>query len=246
VTPADRLAAAYADVLRVHAARAPGRFSMEVDGLAVVSLGLPERWSNAVLALTARPHPHAVAKALGALAARGLDGQVFIRERDVDALADLSRIDALPVFAISAAGLHGLGSGVRVQGEPFDVVPAESAADFTGVYGSAFDMRPGLAEALVADADIAAPGLVHLLGRVAGEIVACALLRPSGGLGYVSAVGVLPAWRGRGIGTAMLATCADRSAAAGCDVLWLHAAAGSAAFYEGIGFELVDTHVALA
>jgi ribosomal protein S18 acetylase RimI-like enzyme len=251
VTLADRLAAAYAEALQVHAARSPGRFSEEVDGLQVISLGLPERWSNAVLALTGRPDPRAVTSVLGWLAARGLDGQVFVRERDAAALTDLSRIDALPVFAVSTSGPAALGSaslqsGPRIEGERLDVAPAASAADFTGVYSSAFEMRPGMAESLVIDADIGAPGLVHLIGRVAGEVVACAMLRPAGGLGYVSAVGVLPVWRGRGIGTAMLATCADRSADAGCEVLWLHAAAGSAAFYEGIGFELVDTHVALA
>jgi N-acetylglutamate synthase-like GNAT family acetyltransferase len=107
-------------------------------------------------------------------------------------------------------------------------------------------MRPGMADALVDPADLEAPDDVHLIARVdEGEAVGCALLRSASGLGYVSAVGVVPEHRGRGIGTTLLDACAARATADGCHAVWLHASASSHAFYAGLGYELVDTHVAL-
>jgi ribosomal protein S18 acetylase RimI-like enzyme len=236
VTLGDQLASVYAESLRRWATRSSGRFAEEVAGLSVVSLGLPERWANTVVALAAEPEAAAVVEALGWFAARGLDAQAIVRERDVAALVTLRRVDELPAFVAPAASAQDVLS----------VVPAQDAAEFARIYAAAFAMRPGMAEALVVDADIGAPGMVHLVGRRDGEAVACALLQPADGLGQVSALGVLPAGQGRGFGTAMLAACGVTARAHGCDRIWLHASASSRGFYESLGFECVDTHVALA
>ena len=236
VTLADRVAAAYAEAMWTYADGAPGRFAERVAGLRVVSLGLPEHWANTVLALTEPPAPAAVEVALRRLTESGLTGRVLVRERDAAGLGRLERVDEMLAFVGPAAATQ----------DTLQVSPAATAAEFTDVYGAAFAMRPGLASALVVEADLAAERTVHLVGRVDGLAVACAVLRPIDGLGYLSAVGVLPAYQGRGFGTAMLAAGAAEAGARGCDVLWLHATAHTRAFYEGLDFELIDTHVALA
>jgi ribosomal protein S18 acetylase RimI-like enzyme len=240
VTPADRLAAAYTAVLLRHAERAPGRFARVVAGLPVLSLGLPERWANVVLALERPPDPSAVDEALAWLRHADVEGQVLVRQRDTVLLPSLLPVDLLPAYRAPVDLAAGLAGGAAIE-----VVPATDAAVFARVYEAAFGMRPGLADALVAPADIGATGMTHLLARDGEELVGCALLRPAGGLGYVSAVGVLPERRGRGVGTALLAAGARRAAAEGCDGVWLHASRSSQQFYEGLGYELVDTHVAL-
>ena len=50
----------------------------------------------------------------------------------------------------------------------------------------------------------------------------------------------------RGYGVTMLDAGRVVAADHGCDLVWLNATAASRRFYERIGFELVDTHVALA
>jgi N-acetylglutamate synthase-like GNAT family acetyltransferase len=57
---------------------------------------------------------------------------------------------------------------------------------------------------------------------------------------------VAPEVRSRGYGTAMLAACRSEAGALDCSVVWLNAAPRTAPFYEAIGFERVDTYVALA
>lgn len=236
MTRADRVAAAYARSMRRYAARGPGRVARDVAGLAVVSLGLPERWANVVLALDRAPEAGAVDEALAWFVARGVDAEVLVRQRDVERLGHLDRVDEMPVLIAPAEGEQGL----------LEVAPAATAAEFVEVYRAAFAMRPGLAEALVVDADLGLGGMVHLVGRRDGATVACALLRPDGDLAYLSAVGVVPARQGQGFGRAMLAAAAAQARDRGCASVWLHAAGSTRGFYESVGYTWVDTHVALA
>jgi ribosomal protein S18 acetylase RimI-like enzyme len=213
-----------------------------VSGLPVVSLGLPERWANVVLALEDMPESSRVADALAFFADRDVVAQVLVREAAVDMLPGLRPVDVMPVYVVPVSEARTEDSGGLL------IEPTTDSALFTSVYGGAFEMRPGMAEALVDPTDMTARGALHLVARLSerADPVGCALLRSAGGLGYVSAVGVVPNQRGRGIGTSLLEACASRAAAGGCSEVWLHASESSRTFYEGLGYELADTHVALA
>ena len=93
----------------------------------------------------------------------------------------------------------------------------------------------GVPEALEWDADDA--GALHFLvvGR-AGQGIACARLLPDGRIGRMA---VLPAWRGRGVGRALLAAVLDAAWSRGHDTLSLSAQTHAAAFYAAAGFSAV-------
>ncbi|MDQ1705269.1 MAG: Acetyltransferase domain [Frankiaceae bacterium] len=236
MTLADRVAAAYAARLRSYGARAPGRFAVEVAGLLVVSLGVDEPWGLQIAALPDEPDPMAVDAAIAWCRERGRQPQVVVREQHRAGLSGLRQVEALPALVASA----------EVGDDAFEVGPPRDAAEFRAVYGPAFGMRPGLAEALVVDADLTTPDVAHLVARQDGVTVACAQLRDGEGMSYVSGVGVLPDRQRQGIGSSMLAACRSEAARRGCASVWLNASARSQPFYESIGFDLVDTHLALA
>jgi GNAT superfamily N-acetyltransferase len=234
VTLADRVAGDYADRLRSFGERAPWRSTAEVEGLTVVSLGVDEPWGTQVVAIgPPAVDALAVAAAVAWCRARGSEPQVMVRARDRD---------TLPTYAV-ADELVALTAPADATQERLEVSPAWDLAEFRWVYSASFGMRPGLAESLVVAADLEA--VPHLLGRVDGRAVACAQVRAGHDLAYVSAVGVLPAYRSRGYGAAMLAACRAHAGGLGCELVWLNAAPRTAPFYEGIGFDAVDTHVAL-
>jgi GNAT superfamily N-acetyltransferase len=235
---AERIAAAYAAAIQLFAGRAPLRFSTRVGGVPVVGFGLPERWATHVVALPEPPPQEHVMGALDWCREQGRAAQVDVTERARGRYPRLEVADELPVFAVAAAGATFERSALVVR-------PARNAAEFAAVYAAAFEMRPGMAEALVVDADIGAPGLGHLIGAVDGQPVACATLRFAEGLAFVNGLGVVPAAQGRGYGTEMLGRCRSEAATRGCDALWLHASARSRGFYEALGYALVDVHVAL-
>lgn len=233
VTLADAVAADYGARLWSFGERAPGRLATQVAGLTVVSLGVDEPWGLQIVAMPDQPDPVRVEAAVAWCRERGRTPQVVVRERYRDTLPLYDVTEVLATLAGSAGG------GQQV----LEVAAATDVAEFRGVYSAAFGMRDGLADALVVAADLAV--LPHLLGRIDGRAVACAILRAGGELGYVNGVGVLPDVQGRGYGSAMLAACRAAAAARGCRHVWLNAAPQTAPFYEGIGFERVDTYVAL-
>jgi len=234
VDVADRVAADFGARLRSFGDRAQGRFVAQVSGLTVVSVGVEESWGLQVIAMTEAVDPVAVDEAVAWCRDQGREPVVMVRARDAGRLATYRVVDELPALVAAAGGSQSV----------LDVEAAEDLEEFRAVYGSSFEMRPGLAALLVVAADLAAHP--HLLGRVAGRTVACAQVRPGTQMAYVNGVGVLPADRGRGYGEAMLAACRAEAAAQGCDLVWLNASPRSIGFYEAIGFELVDTHLALA
>jgi GNAT superfamily N-acetyltransferase len=233
VTLADRVAADYGARLRSFGERAPERFAASVAGFTVVSLGVDEPWGLQLVAMPDTPDPAAVGAAVAWCRERGRDPQIVVRERDRGILASYDVAEVLATLVTVSGG----------DQQVLQVARASDVAEFRAVYSAAFTMPPGLAEALVVEADLEV--LPHLLGRVDGRAVACAILRSGGDLGYVNGVGVLPGEQRRGYGAAMLAACRAEALAVGCTHVWLNAAPHTAPFYEGIGFELVDTYVAL-
>lgn len=90
-------------------------------------------------------------------------------------------------------------------------------------------------EALEWDADDA--GSVHLLATGAdGSPIGCARLLPDGHIGRMA---VLPAWRGRGVGRALLAAAIHLARAQGHATLRLSAQTHAAGFYADAGFAAV-------
>jgi predicted GNAT family N-acyltransferase len=93
----------------------------------------------------------------------------------------------------------------------------------------------GVPEALEWDADDA--GAVHLLALDGqGEPIGCARLLPDGHAGRMA---VLPAWRGQGVGRALLEAVVAAAQARGHSVLRLSAQTHAAEFYERAGFVAV-------
>lgn len=74
---------------------------------------------------------------------------------------------------------------------------------------------------------------LHLLARVEGHSVATGRLLDDGHIGRMA---VLPQWRGRGIGTAMLRTLVAEAQRRGLRRVFLHAQCDAIPFYERLGF----------
>ena len=231
---AERVAADYDARLRSFGERAPGRFVTEVAGLTVVGFGVDEPWGTQVSTIGAPVDAVAVAAAVEWCREQGREAWVMVRAADRDMLAAYDVVDELPALVAPAGGSQSL----------LDVDVASDLEEFRDVYATSFGMSPELAARLVVDADLGAHP--HLLGRVDGRAVACAQLRSGRDLAYVSGVGVLPSLRGEGYGAAMMVACRAQAVVRGCEAIWLNASERSIGFYEAIGFELVDTHLALA
>jgi GNAT superfamily N-acetyltransferase len=145
--------------------------------------------------------------------------------------AGLSPWLTLPMYA-----LDGLPTAAPVPG--LDIGPARHAEEFLAVYGA--ELAP-----LVTPAHLAHPAYHHLVGRLDGAPVGCAKVLDVAGTAYVSAVTVLPAYRGKGIGAALSAA-ASRLGGQRAGVVWLHAAERARPLYERLGYRLVGEHVLLA
>jgi ribosomal protein S18 acetylase RimI-like enzyme len=234
VTLAERVAAEDGARLRSFGTGAPGRFVREVAGLTVVAIGVEESWGVQIEAMGAPVDAGAVGEAVAWCRVRQLEPLVRIRACDRDALPAYDLVEELPVLVGSTDGTQ----------DTWAVEAAGDLTEFRLVYATSFGMSAELAARLVVAADLAAHP--HLLGRVDGLAVACAQLRLGGDMAYVNGVGVLPSQRARGFGAAMMTACGAAAGERGCELIWLHASGASLGFYEAIGFELVDTHLALA
>ncbi|MGK2952068.1 MAG: GNAT family N-acetyltransferase [Thiobacillus sp.] len=105
-------------------------------------------------------------------------------------------------------------------------------ARLSHVRRAVFIDEQGVPEALEWDADDA--GALHVLGvDGAGQAIGCARLLPDGHIGRMA---VLPGWRRRGVGRALLATVINAAQARGHSRLLLSAQTHAADFYARAGF----------
>lgn len=153
----------------------------------------------------------------------------------------LHTVDALPALALV---LDGWSAPPPPAG--LEITAPRTRAEFVVAYAGSFAMPAELTEALVVPADLASPRYAHLVGRMDGVTVGTAMLRVANGCGCVSAVGVLPAYRGRGIGSALTAAATAGALERGCDVAFLHATDAGRGLYERLGYAQVDVHIDLA
>lgn len=79
-------------------------------------------------------------------------------------------------------------------------------------------------------------GAIHLVARDDGEPVGTARLILSGPTGRITRVCVLPPWRGRGVGAALIRDGIVRFQAAGLAQAELSAQVAAQSFYERLGF----------
>jgi len=145
--------------------------------------------------------------------------------------AGLSEWLTLPMYL-----LDGQPTAKPVPG--LEIGPARDAAEFLVAYGA--ELAP-----LVTAEHLAHPAYHHLVGRLDGRAVGCAKVLEVAGTAYVSAVTVLPGYRGRGIGT-HLSAAASRLGGERAGVVWLHAAERARPLYERLGYRLVGEHVLLS
>lgn len=109
---------------------------------------------------------------------------------------------------------------------------AHDAPCLGAVRRTVFIDEQGVPEALEWDAHDATA--LHLLAMtVEGEPIGCARLLPDG---HVGRMAVLPAWRGHGVGQALLAAAIHAARNRGLTTLQLSAQTHAAAFYARAGF----------
>jgi predicted GNAT family N-acyltransferase len=109
---------------------------------------------------------------------------------------------------------------------------AHERARLACVRRAVFIDEQGVPEAMEWYADDA--GALHLLALDgAGQAIGCARLLPDG---HVGRMAVLPAWRGRGVGRALLDATIDAAQARGHTLLKLSAQTHAAGFYARAGF----------
>jgi predicted GNAT family N-acyltransferase len=109
---------------------------------------------------------------------------------------------------------------------------AHEQARLSRVRRAVFIEEQGVPEDLEWDADDA--GAVHLLAADdQGQAIGCARLLRAGHIGRMA---VLPAWRGRGVGRALLTAALDVAQARGHALVQLSAQTHAADFYVRAGF----------
>lgn len=108
---------------------------------------------------------------------------------------------------------------------------ARDAPRLAAVRRAVFIDEQGVPEHMEWDADDAVS--THWLALVDGEPVGCARLLPDGWIGRMA---VLPAWRGRGIGRALLGAALAAARERGHRTVRLSAQLHAAAFYARAGF----------
>lgn len=112
---------------------------------------------------------------------------------------------------------------------------ADDAAQLAAIRRTVFIDEQGVPEALEWDEQDAAA--VHLLALADdGSPIGCARLLPDAHIGRMA---VLPAWRGRGVGRALLAAAEDEARARGHAVVALSAQTHAAGFYARAGYVAV-------
>jgi GNAT superfamily N-acetyltransferase len=98
---------------------------------------------------------------------------------------------------------------------------------------------------LVTDGVLADPHHDHLVGRIDGQPVACARIRRVLGTAYLSAITVLPQFRGQGYGLAISAAATRQARTTHPSLVWLAAVSELHPMYARLGYRPVDTHVLL-
>jgi predicted GNAT family N-acyltransferase len=111
----------------------------------------------------------------------------------------------------------------------------EAAPQLARVRRAVFIEEQGVPEALEWDGEDAAA--VHVLARAAnGEPIGSGRLLMHGGLAHIGRMAVVKPWRGRGVGSALLARLLSEARRLGCREAKLSAQTHALPFYARFGF----------
>lgn len=122
----------------------------------------------------------------------------------------------------------------KAENPAFEVAPApwpRDAEAIASIRRCVFIEEQGVPEDLEWEARD--PECEWFAARAGGQLVGIARLTPDG---HVGRMAVLPAWRGRGIGSALLRAVLQRARDKGLGVVSLHAQTHAIPFYARIGF----------
>jgi GNAT superfamily N-acetyltransferase len=223
---AARISAAHADTADL----APAGDWAIVAGVPCQHIALPYPWATTarILALPDPPSADIVVEVVGWLRAMATQWTLMVRAEDEHLVDGFERWDLMPVLVLQN----------RPPSRPqVDIGPTHDRSEFLAVYGA--ELAP-----LVTEAHLASPRVHHLIARVDGAPVGCARIRLMADTAYVGAITVLPAWRGKGIGTA-LTIAAGELAATYSDLTWLHCTPSSRELYERLGYGHIGDHALL-
>jgi GNAT superfamily N-acetyltransferase len=225
---AVRIAAAHADTADL----IPFGDWALVSGVPCQHVALPHPWATTgrVLALPTLPGTDTLARVSTWLQARSPQWTLMVRAEDEPKVDGFRRWDLMPVLVLRSQP----SSRPRPLAE---IGLTRDREEFLIPYGA--ELAP-----VVTDAHLAAKHMHHLVARVDGEPVGCARVRLMADTAYVGAITVLPAWQGKGLGTA-LTIASTELAARYSDLVWLHCTPASRALYERLGYSRVDDHVLL-
>jgi GNAT superfamily N-acetyltransferase len=225
---AARISAAHADTADLIPA---GDWDV-VAGVPCQHIALPYPWATIgrVVALPTEPSADTLTHVAAWLSARSPQWTVMVRASDEPEIAGFRMWDLMPALALTTRP-------ASVPRPPVEIGPARDPEEFLVPYGA--ELAP-----LVTDAHLAAERMHHLVARVSGEPVGCARVRLMADTAYVGAITVLPAWQGKGLGTA-LTVAASELGAQYSDLVWLHCTPASRALYERLGYSHVDDHALL-
>lgn len=223
---------------------APHRSLARFGPIVCVDLGVPHAWGVHASSGLVDPSEADADSALAWLRDHGGTNGWQVRIPEFHVPGPLSRglavVDRIPVLATESAAAaveFDVPLGMTIDDDP-------SYADVIDGYGGWMSDR-SLAELLVLPTDLELPDRRFVVGHADGRVVGCAFIWFAGSTGYLSGIGVIPDERGRGYGRALTAVAA-RLAAHGTQIVMLHATAEGAALYGRMGFERVDTEVALS
>ena len=245
----ERAWESYPGILALGGSGAPHRTTRTFGGITCADLGVPHPWSVQGATGSSRPSEDDLAAAVSWMSGRGATTgwRIAAREEHLGGAPwpELVAHDRMGLFATPAA------SAARIPVEAPDelrLVEQPTHAEVLAAYGGWMDDLP-LAELLVTPADLHRPERQFIVGVVDGAPIGCACVWWSGGAAYLSAIGVVAPMRGRGYGRALTAAAARMAVSAlpsqSPDVVWMHATDEGAALYAHMGFDRVDTEVAL-
>lgn len=247
----DRLARVAGSVAQLGAEGSPPRARARLGDIDVVDRGVHTRWSvQAYVPAIATSEEETLRDAMAWCVDRGGKRGFGFRVRAAERTALLTRFglverEALPVYAMPASVAAGLDP-TAIPGTDLGV--PRDLAELVAAYGGWMN-DTALARGLLRAEDLLHPARRFLVCRIGGRPVGCALVWFAAGTAYLSGIGIVAGFRGRGYGRAVTAAAAVIGAQGGRehqpDLVWMHATDNAAALYERLGFQRVDVHVTL-
>jgi GNAT superfamily N-acetyltransferase len=243
VDVAERVALGLVDAERKRRSKMPGAEVLEVDGLVLAFSNVADPALNAIVVEREPSDPIAALQTAEELARQrghplGLNLQVD-RHPSIDAAVrdlGLARIIERPAFATTLSDLSTISPPADV--EIRRVTDDEGAEALVEVGVQAFGDDPDVAGRFYASGAFGVTDSMTFTAWERGQPVAIAAAHLLNRAVGVFGVGVVPAARRRGIGSAITVHAARAFSEA--DLAWLHPSDMARRMYEGIGFRRVS------